>query len=93
MPTWRHGHPEATAEVKGRLVQGVATDATSKIVKVEVSLDGAPTELAAARDGIFDQLQESFELELPPEAAQGHHTVLITVTDEAGNTGALRLTY
>ena len=87
------GHPEATAEVKGRLVQGVATDATSKIVKVEVSLDGAPTELAAARDGIFDQLQESFELELPPEAAQGHHTVLITVTDEAGNTGALRLTY
>jgi len=87
------GDPDATAEVKGRLVQGVATDATSKITKVEVSLDGAPAEVAAPRDGIFDSPQEAFELELPAEAAQGHHTVLMTITDEAGNTRALRLTY
>lgn len=87
------GHPEATAEVRGRLVQGVAYDATSKVTRVEVSLDGAPAQLAASRDGIYDQQREAFDFELGAEATQGHHTVLITVTDEAGNTGALRLSY
>jgi hypothetical protein len=86
------GRPDVTAEAKGRMVTGLASDAISRIVKVEVSLDGEPALLASARDGIFDQAHEPFEIELPPHAATGPHTVLIQATDENGNTGALRLT-
>lgn len=86
------GRPDVTAEVKGRLITGLASDAISRIVKVEVSVDGEPTMLAAAKDGVFDQASEAFELDLPTTALTGPHTLLLTVTDEAGNTNALRVT-
>ncbi len=85
------GRPEVTAEVKGRTVHGVATDAISRITRVDISVDGEPALLAAAVDGVYDQLSEAFELELPESAAKGSHTLLLQVTDDAGNTGALRL--
>lgn len=87
------GRPEVTAQVVGTQLQGMATDAISKIVRVEVSLDGEPPVLAAARDGLFDRNREAFDLDLPAEAAKGPHTLLIQVTDESGNTAALRLPF
>jgi hypothetical protein len=85
------GRPEVTAEVKGRAVRGVATDAISRITRVDISVDGEPPVQAAASDGLFDQMSEGFELDLPESATKGPHTLLLQVTDEAGNTGALRL--
>ncbi len=85
------GRPEVTASVSGHLLSGVATDAVSRIVHIDVSLDGDPTQLASAKDGVFDGLSEAFELELPASIDQGQHTLLITVTDDAGNTGSTRV--
>lgn len=85
------GRPELKADVKGRVLSGTATDATSRITRIDVSVDGQPPLLAAATDGIFDQLSEGFELELPASALTGPHTLILQVTDDAGNTGALRL--
>ncbi len=85
------GRPEITAELKGHFVLGLAHDAVSRIVKVEVGIDGDPMLQAAARDGIFDSNHEGFEIELPPAALTGAHTILLQVTDEGGNTAALRL--
>jgi hypothetical protein len=84
--------PEVVGAVSGRTVTGTASDALSRITKVEVSLDGEPAQLAAAKDGIYDQLAEAFAVDLPAQAASGAHTVLIQVTEESGNTAALRLT-
>ncbi len=85
------GRPEVIAELKGRSVHGMAMDAISRITRVDISVDGEPPMLAAAVDGVFDQSSEAFELDLPESVVKGNHTLLLQVTDEAGNTGALRL--
>jgi len=85
------GKPELQAELKGRLLAGTATDAVSRIVKVEVSVDGDPTQLCAPRDGVFDGLSEPWEIDLGAAVDKGPHTLLITTWDDAGNSGTLRL--
>ena len=85
------GRPEVTAQLRGRQLHGTATDGISRITRVDVSVDGEPALLAAATDGIFDQTSEGFDLELPESAVAPGHTIIIQVTDDAGNTGALRL--
>ena len=72
-------------------LHGMAMDAISRITRVDISIDGEPPMLAAAVDGVFDQSSEAFDLDLPESVVKGSHTLLLQVTDEAGNTGALRL--
>ncbi len=86
------GRPEVAGEVREGVLTGVAADRISNIVSVMVSFDGEPAVLAQAGDGVFDGLQEAFELKLPDEVLQGRHTILIQATDEAGNTGVQRMT-
>ncbi|MSP91276.1 MAG: hypothetical protein EXR79_05675 [Myxococcales bacterium] len=83
--------PDVSAVVAGRTLAGSAIDALSRITKVEVSLDGLPAELATPKDGIWDQLTEAWELDLPLSSLAGPHTLLVQVTDDAGNTAALRV--
>lgn len=83
--------PGLTASLAGRLLSGVANDALSRIVRVEVSLDGEPAQLAAARDGVLDGLQEAFDIEMPAAIERGAHTVLVTCYDESGNSSAVRV--
>jgi hypothetical protein len=87
------GLPQITGAVKGGRVEGMAADATSNIVRVEVSIDGEPTAVAVPGDGLFDSAQEAFAYALPEHARKGTHTLLITATDEADNVGVLRLVY
>ena len=86
------GRPEVAGEVRDGKLNGVAADRVSNIVRVEVSFDGEPSVLATCGDGVFDGLQEAFELKLPKDLQLGRHTLLIQATDEAGNTGVQRLT-
>jgi hypothetical protein len=86
------GRPEVAGEVRKGVLAGIAADRVSNIVKVVVSFDGEPALLAQAGDGVFDSLQEAFELKLPEAVLRGRHTILIQAVDEAGNTGVQRMT-
>jgi len=86
------GRPEVAGEVRKGVLSGIAADRVSNIVSVSVSFDGEPPVLARAGDGVFDGLQEAFELRLPESVRSGRHTLLIQASDEAGNTGVQRLT-
>lgn len=86
------GRPEVAGQVRDGVLTGVAADRASNVVRVEVSFDGEPPVLTASADGVFDGLQEAFELKLPKDLLVGAHTLLIQATDEAGNTGVQRLT-
>ncbi len=86
------GRPEVAGEVRDGKLTGIAADRVSNVVRVAVSFDGEPPVLAAAVDGVYDGLQEAFELKLPKDLLRGSHTLLIQATDEAGNTGVQRLT-
>lgn len=86
------GRPEVAGEVRDGVLAGVAADRVSNVVRVVVSFDGEPPVLAQSGDGVFDGMQEAFELKLPRDLQTGRHTLLIQATDEAGNTGVQRLT-
>ena len=86
------GRPEVAGEVRQGVLTGIAADRVSNVAQVEVSFDGEPSVLARAGDGVFDGLQEAFELKLPASLNSGRHTLLIQATDEAGNIGVQRLT-
>ena len=85
------GRPEVAGEVRDGVLTGVAADRVSNVVRVIVSFDGEPPVLAGAGDGVYDGLQEAFELRLPASLRKGRHTLLIQAVDEAGNTGVQRL--
>lgn len=85
------GRPEVSAAIRDGKLEGVASDVASRIVRVEVSFDGEPPQLCAAGDGIFDGVQEAYELELPKDVQSGRHTLLVQATDAAGNVGVTHL--
>lgn len=61
-----------------------ATDEWSIITNAEFVHNGGQTRRIAPVDGIFDDTSETFEVVLL-DLRQGHHSVLIEVTDAAGN--------
>jgi hypothetical protein len=85
------GKPEISASLAGRLLTGKVVDGWSRIVRIEVSVDGEPTLMVPAKDGVMDASSEPFELELPAEVQKGPHTLLVTALDDAGNIGVTRL--
>ncbi len=87
------GRPDVAAALEGTRLTGIATDATSAIVKVEVSFDGEPTQLCAAGDGVFDSMREAFEIPLPAGLKPGKHTALVMATDAAGVTGVVSVAF
>jgi hypothetical protein len=68
-------------------ITGTATDATSRIVSIEYSIDSNDdwTEIAPD-DGICDSLEEPFTAEAT-EVEPGVHRVAVKVTDANGNVG------
>jgi hypothetical protein len=73
------------------VVEGEATDANGgRIAQVRVSVDGAPWQPVAPKDGLFDAPSERFETSLP--AREGPHDVVVQATDGETNVGAAAAT-
>lgn len=67
-----------------------AEDATSKIKKADLSVDGAPWTPVFPDDGIADNGTERYSLDLPVTSA-GEHTISLRVFDSSGNVGTLSI--
>ncbi|MCF6147845.1 MAG: hypothetical protein E3K37_04210 [Candidatus Kuenenia sp.] len=84
-----------TAEIKsdGRcIITGSAQDKCSEIVKVQYTIDGQEWLSAYPADGIFDSLQETFQITTEP-LHQGDYTVVINVFDSEGNIGVKKVIF
>lgn len=66
-------------------------DATGKIKKADLSLDGAPWTPLFPDDGIADSGHERYSVELPA-LGPGEHTVSLRAFDGSGNVGTLSVT-
>jgi len=62
-----------------------ASDALSAIAEAAFSVDDGPWHVVGSSDGLFDDLSEILEMELPAGLPSGVHTLAIRVADEAGN--------
>ena len=76
-----------------RSVEGLAIDAFSRIVSVEVAVDGGEWRAAGAVDGLFDSNEERFNAPLPGALEKGKHAVAARVTDAAGGRAAVRIVF
>jgi hypothetical protein len=65
---------------------GKATDTTSHIARVEYNLDGEKWEILKAKDGIYDNQEEEFKIELKT-VTPGEHVLTVRAFDEGGNIG------
>lgn len=69
----------------------VVDDATGKVRKSDVSVDGAAWLPVFPDDGIADSGHEVYSIELPVAGA-GEHTISLRVFDGSGNVGTLSIT-
>jgi hypothetical protein len=72
-------------------VSFVADDATGKIKKSDVSIDGSTWNPVFPDDGIADSGHEIYSLEFPVITA-GEHTISLRSFDTSGNVGTLSVT-
>jgi hypothetical protein len=82
-----------TPQPKSVGIQAVfeAEDATGKIKKADVSMDGAPWSPLFPDDGIADSGRERYSIDLPA-LGPGEHTVSLRAFDTSGNVGTLSIT-
>lgn len=72
-------------------VQFDVEDATGRIKRADVSIDGSAWRAVFPDDGIADSPRERYTLELPVTGA-GEHTISLRAFDASGNVGSLRVT-
>jgi len=73
--------------------QARVSDALSTIAEMAYSIDDGPWQLAATTDGLYDDLREDIQLQLPAGLARGTHTLAIRAADAAGNVGSTSVTF
>lgn len=66
-------------------------DATGRLKRADVSIDGGPWRAASPDDGIADSPRETYTLDLQITGA-GEHTISLRAFDSSGNVGSARLT-
>ncbi len=66
-------------------------DATGKVKRADLSLDGAPWVPLFPDDGIADSGRERYSVEVPA-AGPGEHTVSLRAFDTSGNVGTISIT-
>lgn len=77
----------ASAGTSGRyIISGAVKDADSQIIKVQYTLDGQEWISAYPVDGIFDSLEESFQITTAP-LPPGDYTLTVNAFDAEGNIG------
>ncbi|HMG34438.1 MAG TPA: hypothetical protein VKM94_10905 [Blastocatellia bacterium] len=68
-----------------------ATDATSRIIRGEYSVDGGPWQLVFPVDGIADSASESYRIKVRFETP-GEHVIAFRVSDSSSNVGTAKVT-
>ncbi len=77
----------AELKLTGKLSwKGRAVDNTSHIARIEYNLDGEKWEILQAKDGIYDNQEEEFHIELK-SVMPGEHVLTVRAFDEGGNIG------
>jgi hypothetical protein len=66
-------------------------DATGRVKRADVSIDGSSWNPTFPDDGIADSAREKYTIELPITAA-GEHTVSLRAFDNSGNVGSVSVT-
>ncbi|HEY0321960.1 MAG TPA: hypothetical protein VGC66_13455 [Pyrinomonadaceae bacterium] len=66
-------------------------DATGRLKRADVSIDGGPWRAVSPDDGIADSPRESYTLDLQITGA-GEHTISLRAFDSSGNVGSARVT-
>ncbi len=75
------------AGTEGRyVISGTVKDEHSNIVKVQYTVDGQEWISAYAMDGVFDSLEESFQITTRP-LRTGDYTLVVNAFDSEGNIG------
>ncbi len=74
-------------------VTGNAADATSFLVQLRYSVDGAPWRTVLPADGVLDSGAEPIDFTfIPPGAVQtGSHSIVVEIVDSARNYGAAQI--
>jgi hypothetical protein len=75
------------------IANGRAKDSASTLTELAYSVDGGDFVAAAPKDGVFDDLEESFSIRLPSGLASGTHTLAVRAVDSADNLGAAQITF
>ena len=80
---------------KGQAAQasGRAKDLASPITELAYALDGGEWQVLGAKDGVLDDLEESFSLKLPTNLLPGNHTLAIRAADSTDNVGAAQIVF
>jgi hypothetical protein len=83
------GNPQVTADNVRALFE--VEDATGRLKRADVSIDGGPWRAVSPEDGIADSARESYALDLQITGA-GEHTISLRAFDSSGNVGSARVT-
>ncbi|HEX8748302.1 MAG TPA: hypothetical protein VF717_14095 [Pyrinomonadaceae bacterium] len=83
------GNPQVTADNVRALFE--VEDATGRLKRADVSIDGGPWRAVSPEDGIADSARESYTLDLQIAGA-GEHTISLRAFDSSGNVGSARVT-
>lgn len=84
------GNPQTAAADNVRALFEVE-DATGRLKRADVSIDGGPWRAVSPDDGIADSARESYTLDLQIAGA-GEHTISLRAFDSSGNVGSARVT-
>jgi len=73
------------------VLRGTARSKLSLIRFLEYSVDGTEWKFFAPADGVFDDREETFAVNLQPPLAPGPHTIAVRAIDEDGNAGVEKI--
>jgi hypothetical protein len=78
---------DAAAGTEGKyVISGAARDDYSNVVKVQYTIDGQEWTSAYPVDGVFDSLEEPFQITTRP-LVPGNYTLIVNAFDSEGNIG------